>query len=231
MSAWHLNFWLIDMNVKKPIAVFDMDGVLVRERSSWRIIHESVGTSNEHSFQAYIRGEIDDEEFMEKDIGLWIDKGIRTISQIARLLDVVEPMEGFHRCFKELRGHGMELVLISGGIDKLADRLGEAGGFDHIMANGIEADNEGFLTGKGILRVPLREKGAVLRSILDGGVNFGPVVVVGDSMVDVSMFEQADLSIAFRPENDLVAGKADIVVDEPDLSNVSDRVIEYLKLL
>ena len=94
------------MNHKRPIAVFDMDGVLVRQRSSWRIIHEAVGTSNEHSFRAYIRGEIDDEEFMERDIRLWIDKGVRKISQVKVLLEQADLMNGFHRCLKELKEIG-----------------------------------------------------------------------------------------------------------------------------
>jgi cation transport ATPase len=43
------------------------------------------------------------------------------------------------------------------------------------------------------------------------------------------MLENADLSIAFRPETEMVADKADIVVNEPDLSKVSDRIIGYLR--
>jgi phosphoserine phosphatase len=217
------------MKTAKPIVVFDMDGVLVHERSSWRIIHEAVGTSNEHSFQAYIRGEIDDEEFMERDIRLWIDMGIVNISQIRELLDRVDLMSGFHHCFEALNERGVELAILSGGIDILADRLGKEGGFNLMMANGIEIDKEGRLTGSGILNVPLREKGSVLRSLIDRGGMIGPVIVVGDSAVDITMFENADLSIAFRPETEMVADKADIVVNEPDLSKVSDRIIGYLR--
>ena len=217
------------MTDRKPIAVFDMDGVLIRQRSSWRIVHEAVGTSNEHSFQAYIREEIDDEEFMKRDIALWMNKGILTISQIGELLDRAEPMEGFDPCLRDLKDNGVELAILSGGIDILARRLGERGGIDKIFANGIETDNEGGLTGKGILRVPLRDKGGILASLLKENEKYGPVVVIGDSPVDISMFGSADLSIAFRPDSGIVAEKADIIVNDPNLEMVSNIILEYLK--
>ena len=56
----------------RPLIVFDMDGVLVEERSSWRRIHNHLGTDNEDSFFAYMRGDINDLEFMAKDIKRWL---------------------------------------------------------------------------------------------------------------------------------------------------------------
>lgn len=213
----------------KPIVVFDMDGVLVHQRSSWRIVHEMVGTSNEDSFQAYLLGEIDDEEFMERDIRLWKSKGVRKISQVIELLEKAVLMDGFHTCMKDLKDNGFELAILSGGIDLLAERLGKEGGFDHILANGIEADDDGVLTGNGILRVPLRDKGSALRSYLGERGEYGPIVAVGDSEVDITMFQTADLSIAFRPETEKVARNSDHVVNEADLSKVLESIVDRLK--
>jgi phosphoserine phosphatase len=224
-----MNFWLIDMSESKPIAVFDMDGVLVHQRSSWRIVHDALGTSNEHSFQAYMRGDIDDEEFMLRDIDLWLKKGIRTISQVADILKKAVPVKGWEECFGDLKREGVELAILSGGIDILAEELGRKGDIDHIFANGIGSGSKGELTGRGILNVPLRNKGSVLRSFLKNRPEFGPVFAIGDSEVDITMFQVADLSIAFRPENERVSENADVVIDDPDLSRVSSLIIDHLK--
>jgi len=201
-----------------------MDGVLINERSSWRLVHEALGTSNEDSFNAYMRGEIDDLEFMRRDIEMWLGKGITTSSEVERILQRATLMNGFSECMERLRGSGSVLAIISGGLDLLAERIGAEGGFHHIFANGLAADNDGNLTGEGVLRVPLMDKGSVLRSLIDRGEGLGPVVVVGDSIVDISMFEVCDLSIAFRPEAGEVFDAADRIITIPDLRLIPETI-------
>jgi phosphoserine phosphatase len=213
----------------RPLVVFDMDGVLVQNRSSWRVIHEAIGTSNEESFQAYIRGEIDDEEFMERDISLWKEKGIHDRSQLIDSLAEAKRVDGLMKCIRDLKIGGCEIAIISGGLDLLADRLGKELDIGHIEANGVEVREDGRLTGKGILKVPLRDKGSVLRSMVKDDNGFHPVIAVGDSAVDITMFEEADLSIAFNPESELVSGKADVTVTTYDLGTVSGIVLKWLE--
>jgi len=207
----------------RPLVVFDMDGVLINERSSWRLVHEALGTSNEDSFKAYMRGEIDDMEFMRRDIELWLKKGLSRTSEIERILRRATLMNGFSECMEKLRGAGWTLAIISGGLDILAERLKTEGGFDHVFANGLAADEDGNLTGEGVLRVPLMDKGSVLRALV-AEEQFGPVVVVGDSIVDISMFEVSDLSVAFRPEGSEVPEAADTVISKSDLGLVQETI-------
>jgi phosphoserine phosphatase len=216
------------MKASGPIAVFDMDGVLIRQRSSWRIIHHRLGTDNEDSFVAYIQGEIDDMEFMRRDIRLWNGMGLRNIRDVEEALEDALLMEGFHECMELLREKGYTLAIISGGLETLAMKLGRLGGFDHVLSNGLVHNEEGDLTGEGDLRVPLRDKGSVLSKILQRG--YSPVAAIGDSYVDLSMFSIADLSIAFRPESREVAEAADLVIEEPDLRIVARAVIDKLPL-
>jgi phosphoserine phosphatase len=56
------------------LVVFDMDGVIADVGSSWVHVHESFGVNNDHSLRAYLRGEINDVEFIQRDIKLWKDK-------------------------------------------------------------------------------------------------------------------------------------------------------------
>ncbi|MGA1866179.1 MAG: HAD-IB family phosphatase [Thermoplasmatota archaeon] len=214
---------------RKPLIVFDMDGVLVHERSSWRLVHDSLGTSNEMAFKAYMRGEIDDLEFMSKDIRLWMEKGLTRREDVSHILGSATLMDGFRRCTTTLSNMGTELAIISGGLDLLAERLGAIGNFDRCIANGLATRADGTLTGEGILRVPLRDKGSVLRNMFKNSGTYGPVVSIGDSPVDIPMFEPSDLSIAFRPENAEVEKAADIVVHRSDLGEVLDILIDHLQ--
>ena len=48
-----------------PLAVvFDCDGVLASNGSSWQSIHENFGTENKEMFTRFVNREIDDDEFM-----------------------------------------------------------------------------------------------------------------------------------------------------------------------
>ncbi len=206
-----------------------MDGVLVLQRSSWRIIHRELGTDNEDSFTAYMKGEIDDREFMRRDIGKWlsVNPGLDR-SWMMNVYAGVERTPGLKEVFSELRRSGIDIVIISGGMDLLANELSRETVACPSLANGVEFDERGRPTGEGILRVPLRDKGSVLRDHVERGGYDGPVITVGDSIVDLTMFDISDLSIAFRPEDPSVSSGADISIREPDLRPVLNVIFSFL---
>ena len=211
------------MNEKKDLVIFDMDGVLVEQRSSWRIVHDHFGVDNEGSFRLYMDGEIDDLEFMRRDIRIWKGlKGDITLSDVGGILHQARPVKGIHEAAGELREAGFDLHIVTGGIDLLAERLAGSHGFSRVFANGLSADGDGYLDGEGILRVPLRDKGAVVRELVRGRT----VCSVGDSSVDLSLFELSDLSIAFRPMDREAARGADLTIPEADLRLVSRAILK-----
>jgi phosphoserine phosphatase len=53
------------------LVAFDMDGVLVNYTSCWTWVHDHFRVTNEASLKAFIDGDIDDMEFMRRDIALW----------------------------------------------------------------------------------------------------------------------------------------------------------------
>ena len=53
------------------LVVFDMDGTLVDVVSSWAEIHRYFGENNDDGLRKFMRGEIDDEEFIRRDIRIW----------------------------------------------------------------------------------------------------------------------------------------------------------------
>ena len=208
------------------LVVFDMDGVLADVESSWVFVHQRFGVNNEQSLHAYLRGEIDDLEFIRRDIALWRKKraGIDE-SAIARILDEVPLMSGAKETVAGLKKKGYRTAIVSAGIALLADRISRECGIDMYLANGLRTLPSGVLTGEGILNVKLMDKGeAVVKTADTLGVRLGDTVSVGNSRYDVTMFERTGTSVAFHPSDDYVRAHAKIVVEEGDLT----MILKYL---
>ena len=207
------------------LGIFDMDGVLIEEVSSWVIIHDHFGVNNERSVRDYIEGRIDDFEFMRRDISLWRKKKHPLhIDEMRRILNNATFMPGAEETFRRLRENGIKTAIVSGGLLCVAEPLAERLGIDIVLANGLEADENGYLTGEGILNVPLNDKGTVARNLLrEMGVKREEAFAVGNSYIDVSMFKEVGLGIAFNPDDDVVRSEADVVIEEKDLRRVLER--------
>ncbi len=123
--------------------------------------------------------------------------------------------------------HGVKTAIVSGGLRHLAKRIGSLCGADLVFANDVEVDEEGFLTGGGIVTVPLREKGSLVTRIQrEVGISPAETVAVGDSSVDVTMFRQAGMSIAFNPRDEMTESSATHVVRGRDLRLLLPLILE-----
>jgi len=199
-----------------------MDGVLADVESSWVYVHRHFGVNNDHSLYAYLRGEIDDLEFIRRDIGLWKAKDPAVTSdKIRQVLKGVPIMPGAMEAVRGLRDIGVKTAIVSAGIDLLSERIAVELGIDRQVANGLMADQQGRLSGEGTLRVRLMDKGdAVVEVMKDFGVPRDEVVAVGNSKYDVSMFTKAGRGIAFLPADETVRDSADEVIDRKDLAQI-----------
>ena len=109
------------MDQNFELAVFDMDGVLVDVESSWVWVHNHFKVNNDDSLKKYLKGEIDDLEFIRRDIDLWRDKNKDlTRSDIVSILSEVPLVKGFHRCLSNLKKKQLKKAIISGGLKPLA---------------------------------------------------------------------------------------------------------------
>jgi phosphoserine phosphatase len=208
------------------LVVFVMDGVLVDIESSWVYVHRHFGVNNDHSLLAYLRGEIDDLEFIRRDIALWrrLDPSI-TASDVAAILADAPLMPGAQKAVSHLRRNGTKTAIVSAGIDLLAERVASELGIDLSLANGFVTDASGRLSGEGVLRVKLTDKGdGVTEAARHFGMQKNDVVSVGNSKYDISMFESSGKGIAFCPSDDDVRNAADSVILEKDLSRVLDEL-------
>ena len=144
-----------------------------------------------------------------------------TVSKIQSILSEVPLMPGAHDTIRALRDRGIKTAIVSAGIDLLAERIADELGVDIDMANGLVTDNRGRLSGEGILRVRLMDKGDAVTDVakrLD--IPREEVVSIGNSRYDVTMFERSGMGIAFMPSDEHVRESADAVVDEKDLRGI-----------
>ncbi len=198
---------------------FDLDGVLVDTVSSWVWVHDHFNVNNDHSLHAYFKGEIDYEEFMRRDIALWLTKKEKIkLRDIQEILTTAPLIHGAEKLLTKLKEHGVKTAIISCGIDILANHIAQELGIDFVVANGLEVDEESFLTGEGILRIELADKGKPLKKLLEeNGVESESCAAIGNSYSDVRMFEVSGFGIAFNPSDEFIKQKADVVIKGKNL--------------
>ena len=132
--------------------VFDCDGVLSDNGSSWQNIHKKFGTisnnGSEHSkmLEKFLDGAISEEEFVEFDIRLWrsVKPDIHR-DDIMRCYSGVELMEGAREVVAELQSRGVYVAIVSSGVDVFVGAIASMLKVDDWVANGFEWDDDGFL--------------------------------------------------------------------------------------
>lgn len=210
------------------LVIFDMDGTLTATRSSWGYIHEMMEVDNEESLNAFIRGEIDEPEFMRRDIALWTTKDPDiTVRDIAVMFRDMPLTAGIQETVACLHYNNIKCVICSGGIDMAAKMIAEEYGFDDWIADSLETYPDGRLTGEGIMKVDLKDKGIAAKALMKK-FNASPerTVSVGNSYTDLKMFEATGVSIAFNPIDEATEKAATHVIRSKNLSDVLDIIME-----
>lgn len=212
---------------KYDLVCFDMDGTLTNLRSSWCWIHQCMDVDNEASYRAFVNGEIDEPEFMRRDIALWLDKRPDlTIGEIAVMFRDMPLVGGIQETVACLAANGIRSVIISGGIDRAAAMLTREFGFDDYIADEVCSNPDGTLTGEGKMNVDLADKGVNVRHYIETyGTTKERTVSIGNSFTDIPMFENSGLSIAFNPTDVMTQEAADHTVFSENIADVLDYIL------
>lgn len=192
--------------------VFDVDGVLVAPRSSWDVVHEALGTSNEAKVYAELfwKGLLSYMDWMLADTQLWLNAEPRLDREMLEdILSVAEPLPEAIEASNLLRRKGAEIVLISGGINLVVERVAKSIGARLFVSPRLIFDNRGKLLPGGMPVVEADAKHRwLLRFTAELGVPLNRVAVVGDTRVDAPMMRLSGCGVAVRPADDVVVKAA-----------------------
>lgn len=212
---------------KYDLVCFDMDGVLTDIRSSWCWIHNVLEVDNEESYRLFCNGNIDEPEFMRRDIGLW--KTVKpdiSRNDLIRYFKDMPLIGGIQETVACLKANEIISVIVSGGIDLAAKMLAEEFGFDGYIADELKVDENGVLTGEGIRHVDLADKGINVRDyIKEYGTTPERTVSIGNSFTDINMFKNTGMSIAFNPTDIYTEEAATYTVRSKNIADVLDYIL------
>lgn len=217
------------MGKKYDLAIFDMDGTLTKTNSSWRFILDEFGKENMETYKLFVNGEIDEAEFMRRDIALWKEAkpDVKAID-IAKMMRNLPLVDGIQETVAALHYNKIKCVICSGGLMCAAKMIADEFGFDDYIADDIETTEDGTLTGNGIMNLDLSNKGAAAKDFMDKyHVKPERTITVGNSFGDVSMFNISGLSIAFNPlDMEITGAAADEVIVSDNISDILDVILE-----
>lgn len=185
-----------------------MDGTLIKCKSSWELVHEKFGTIEEakEALEEYRQGRISYKEFMVRDISSWIKKkGKIHINEIEEILSNFELVDGAKEVAKALKRMGLKIIIITAGIDILAEKVGKEVYADKVFSNRLKTDSEGYLVGEGIEVVEPRKKDRVLETVSkEENVTLNETIAVGDTVYDLNMLKKSGLGLYFGDKNEIV---------------------------
>jgi len=181
--------------------VFDCDGVLIDNISSWWAIHEYFGTRNEEMLEKFLNKEITEEEFVNHDVGEW--KKVQSkihMDDIMRCYSGVKLMPGAREVIKELQSKGIFVAIVSSGVDLLIGTIANMLKVDDWAANGFEWDEDGYLIKGAPTKVYSHDKGIMVEKLIRiNNLKSENVISVGDSSTDLSMKVDESKFIGFNP--------------------------------
>ena len=152
--------------------VFDCDGVLTDNGSSWQNIHSKFGTdtadddSHKKTLEKFLDGRITEEEFVEHDIRLW--KSVKPEihkEDIIKCYSGIGLIDGARDVVEELKNRGVYVAIVSSGVDLFVGAIANMLKVDDWAANGFEWNEDGYLV-KGLpTRVYSHDKGIMVEKL------------------------------------------------------------------
>ena len=207
------------------LVVFDLDNVIIDGEAIDEIgklanVEEDIAAITEKAMQ----GEIDFETSIKDRVQLLEGTSIEDIEKVA---DELPLMEGASETIACLKDKDVDVAIISGSFDLVAEKVKEKLGIDSCYTNSFTVE-DGKLTGEVTGPLVSGSKLDVLKDLIENaGISLEEVVAVGDGANDISMIESAGCGIAFNAK-DSVKEIADIVVDEKDLTKVLDEILNQI---
>jgi len=186
----------------KPLVVFDCDGVLTENDSSWRVLHEFFGSrDNSYFAELYEKGVISYLDWMKIDVSLMIHSFGSPIKRkhVEEAFSSIKPKKSAAKVVGELIRNDYHVSVVSSGIGILVSRICRELGIKDCLFNDVLFVNDELVPG-GVARVPLKEKWLVIKKFAESkGYSIEHVAYIGDSKWDIPVFKRVGISIAVKP--------------------------------
>jgi len=204
------------------LAVFDFDSTLM-DGETIDFLAEPLGLKDKVSAitEMAMRGELDFFESLIMRVKLLEGLEEKKVNEICHNLPF---MPGAKEVIGELKAKGIKVVVFSGGFRNATSYAKEKLGFDADFSNILHAKN-GYLTGLvGGEMMFSNSKGDMLKRLQDiFNISKDETMVVGDGANDLSMFEYANVKVAFCAK-EILKKAANIVIEEKDLRKILEFV-------
>ena len=207
------------------LVVFDLDNVIIDGEAIDEIgklanVEDEIAEITEKAMQ----GEIDFETSIKDRVQLLEGVSVDDIQKVASELPL---MSGASETIDGLIEKDLDVAIISGSFDIVADEIKDKLGVENVYTNSFTVE-DGKLTGEVTGPLVSGSKLDVLKDHVEkAGIALDEVIAVGDGANDISMIESAGCGIAFNAK-DSVKEIADIIVDEKDLTKVLDEINNQL---
>jgi phosphoserine phosphatase len=207
---------------KIKLVVFDVDGTLVFG-NLWRLLHELAGTLNKAAIlYAYHKARaLTQLEYLDADASLWKGQPMEKVLEIARAMPIID---GAKETADALRAAGIQLAIVSAGIDVLVNIVAKEMGITIVRTNVLLTDVDNNLTGE-VSRKVLFDKDWHVREIVkDLGITLEETCFVGDGRNDINAMDICGLSISINGELD-VDEAAMFIVKTNDLRDILKYIV------
>lgn len=207
------------------LAIFDVEGVLF-DAEYLPLLAEKVNKEKEiwEITKKGIEGVINWEEGLKKRIELLRGLSYETCKEVADSLPI---MTGAREACGILKSAGWKLLAVSGGFTIMTERLQKELNLDHVFSNELIFKN-GKLDGVKIHVDSDKSRSAKIK-ITEWDEKKENIIAVVDGANDLKLFDICGLGVAYRAQ-DIVKDKADVTLDEKDLSKLIDVINHHYKL-
>ncbi len=213
------------LNTLDKLVVFDMDNTLLKGR----FIDTCADKFSFKNELMNIRSSETDVIILTKRIATLL-KG-KTISELIGIADHIPIIEGTKEIIAELKKRGYIVGIISDSYDCITNHIKNKLGMDFSLSNELEF-SKSICTGE--VKIPsflfslsdslckhtICKTNAMLNVLNKYQIKRENTIAIGDSMNDLCMIKEAGLGIAFCSTDELVNHHADIVIHEPNFSEL-----------
>ena len=211
--------WVENAGREKKVLVSDMDSTIIPVECFDEVAARAgVGDAVRQLTARAMAGKLSFPEAYRARLGLCAGVSLDVLEWVWRERISLNPGAG--TLVRTMSARGASTVLVTGGFQFFAERVGAIAGFSAVHANGI-AIRDGRMTGeaRGPILDGLAKRTALKHACAERGVSPRLAVAIGDGANDALMVGKAGIGVAWRAKPALAA-VADAILDHSDLDAV-----------